>query len=242
MTVQVALCPDRLVVARRKHRWSKAIEGAVHAVAGDPVSVLAKLLGNEPITVVLSSHFVRHCVLPWSKALNSQGDWLAFAQHNFQATYGASVASGWQIRVSGRGRAPRVATAVDTALVDALRALPQVASIQPYLMAAFNYRKSTLAAADTWLVLQENRRLTVAFISMGQWRLARTRRIDADWASALPALLDRESAALGGDACRTVHLCSEGDPTDNAGPYRLVDVTLPRSFGPELRQYAMAVH
>ena len=241
MRAHVALCPDRLVVARRKHRWTRRIEGALHPADGDAVATLARLMGKEPITVILSSHFVRYCVLPWSPALKSHDDWLAFAQHSFQATYGASTASAWHYRVSGRGRTARVATAVDIALVNALRALPQVASIQPYLMAAFNQRRSAIGT-DSWLVLQESGRLTVALISAGEWRLARTRRIDADWQDALASILDREAAAFGQGACNTVHLCSEEAPPAAAADYRLVDVTLPTFLGQDLRQYAMAVH
>lgn len=242
MKVRVGLCPDRLVVARRKHRWTSNVEGAFYPIGTDPVSTLAALAGKEPMTVVLSSHFVRYYVLPWSKALRSKDDWLAFAQHSFQTTYGPSAVSGWRIRVCGRGRSARVATAVNVALVDALRALPQVISIQPYLMAGFNTRLSTIANADNWFVLQESGRLTVALISSGEWRLARTRRVGADWQAALPALLDRESAALGKGAVNTVYLCSEGAPPTQAAPYRIVDVTLPRSLGEGLRQYAMALH
>ena len=242
MNVHVGLCPDRLVVARRKHGWTKNVEGAFHPIATDPVSTLAGLACKEPMTVVLSSHFVRYCVLPWSKALRSKDDWLAFAQHSFQTTYGASAVSGWRIRVCGRGRSARVATAVDLALVDALRALPQVTSIQPYLMAGFNARRSTIAGADSWFVLQENGRLTVALISSGEWRLARTRRVDTDWRAALPALLDREAAALGKGAFNAVHLCSEAEPPAEATPYRIIDVTLPRFLGKQHRQYAMALH
>lgn len=238
--IRVGLCPDRLVVTRRRHALAP-VEGAIHAVSGDPVASLADMAADERIAVILSSHFVRYSVLPWSEGLTSQADWLAFAEHNFESVYGAAAVAQWRIHVCGSAREPRVATAVDAALIGALRSVPKVVSVQPYLMAAFNGRRGDVVE-DAWLVLQETGRLTLALISKGEWRLARTRRIDGDWLESLPVLLDRESAAVDDKRCDTVLLCSETEGPAQAGRYRITDITLRRRAKPALRQYAMALH
>jgi len=191
-------------------------------------------------TVLLSSHFVRYLVLPWSQALTSEEDWIAFAHHSFQSTYGAASTSGWHIRLSdtGPGRA-RVASAVDCALIDALCSVPGVVSIQPHLMSAFNARRREIGGKAAWFVLQEPARLTITLVVGGEWQLVRTRQVNGDWQAALPALLDRESALSGNSPCERVVLCSEDEAPPRAERYEFVDLTLPRGASASLRQYAM---
>jgi hypothetical protein len=160
------------------------------------------------LKVVLSAQLVRYLVLPWSAALGSENEWLAFARHAFSSTYGAEAAS-WRIRVAGAesGKA-RVACAMDSALYEALRALPNVVSIQPELMGEFNERRPELAAGCAWFVLRESGRLTLCLICDGDWKLVRSRRIDEDWRAALPRLIARETAASGEPACERIVLCN----------------------------------
>jgi hypothetical protein len=231
------------VVARRSHRWSARVSREIRPVEADPIAALKHEVAGTRATVVLSSHFVRYLVLPWSQALTCEEDWIAFAHHTFQSTYGAASTTGWQIRLSntGPGRA-RVASAVDCALIDALRSLPEVVSIQPYLMSAFNARRRAIGGKAAWFVLQEATRLTVALIAEGEWQLVRTRQANGDWHAALPALLDRESALSGSSPCERLVVCSEEEPPPRAERYEIVDLTLPRGANASLRQYAMTSH
>jgi hypothetical protein len=239
---RIGVSPDRLVVARKRHRWTTKVEATTYPVSGDPAAALADLKTDGRITLTLSSHLVRYCVVPSSPALRRADDWQAYAAHLFGSTYGAA-ATGWHIRVAtGPARGARLASAVDRGLVEALRSTPGVASIQPYLMSAFNTRRRLIGNECAWFVLHEPGRLTYALVAKGEWRLIRRRRVGDDWQVHLPPFLDRESAALAEPACRTVFLVSESQPTSAPAPYEVVDITLPLRTDPSLRPYAMALH
>lgn len=196
----------------------------------EPIEELKRRAAGRRVTVVLSNHYVRYALLPPSKALRSEADWLAYAQHLFEATYGAA-ARAWEIQVSGR-----VAAAVDAALLEELRTIPTLGSVQPYFMAAFNARRKHLRTSSAWFVVQEPGRLALALLCDGQWKLIRTRRIEADWAKALEDLLEREAAAAQAPECPLAIVCTEDEPPSRAGRYELVEPAL----GP--RTHAMVLH
>ena len=205
------------------------------------MAALAGLARNARVHVVLSNHYVRYAVLPWSKALASDDDWQAFALHSFQSTYGAGVAANWHIKVSRAGaKRARVASAVDASLVDALRDVPGVASIRPYLMNAFNVRRRSLGKGTWWFVLQEAGRLVISRLVNGEWQLIRRRRAGADWKEALPQLLDRE--LLAEQRPDAVAICSEEEVAGATGDFRLVDLTLPPGASADMRPHVMALH
>jgi hypothetical protein len=178
----------------------------VDFLPGDSAEGLARLPGTERLEVVLSNHLVRYALLPWSPALASEREWMAYAQHVFAGTYGAD-ASAWRIRVcdGGRGRS-RVACAADAALLDAITAVERVVSIQPHLMAAFNAHRGEFGAEPGWFVLHEPGRLTLGLVADGEWKLLRNRQAADDWRDSLPDLLHRETAAGGVAPCERVVL------------------------------------
>jgi hypothetical protein len=229
--LRAGLCPDRLVLA-----------GAVHAVKQDPVAELRALAADRKLAVVLSNHFVRYAVLPWSRALPSELAWTAYAQHTFSSIYGPA-ATGWDIRVSRAGRSEaRVASAVDTALLESLRSIPGIVSIEPYLMVAGNARRRTLGMQPGWFVLHEPGRLTLGLIENRCWKIVRCRQAREDWRDTLADVLDRELAAAGDLECEHAFVCSEQEVPAKLGRYRLTDVTLPRGASADARAYAMALH
>lgn len=210
---RAGLCPDALVLA-----------GAVHG-AVDPVAELERRVGKARVAVILSNHFVKYSVLPWSAALRSAQEWVALAQHGFQSVYGAACER-WRVVVSGAAKGePRMAAAVDGALIDRLRALPQVVSIQPWLMSAFNAQRRALGAEPAWLVMHEPGRLTLALAGGGgAWRSVRSRKVQGDWRDALADLLEREAAAAEA-ACERALVWSDEPPPANLGRFRLADAT-----------------
>lgn len=198
------LCPGRLVL--RRAGKTRTVDVAPDWRAA--VEALPAALGERPprrLRVVLSHHFVRYALLPWNPALKSEEAWRAYAEHRLAAVYGASDAP-WALRVSATApRGARIACATEQALLDALQAAlrargVRLDSVQPHLMSAFNRERRRLGRASRWLVVEEAGRLALALIERGAWRVLRSRRVDAQWREALPALLARETALLGLDA------------------------------------------
>jgi hypothetical protein len=184
------------------------------------VSVLAEVLkphkGREA-GVVLADQFVRYALLPWSAAVRTPEQWLALARHRFAALHGAAAAE-WDVKVAETAPSgPRLACAVDRELVEALSAAfagagVGLASVQPFLVAAFNRIRGRIGAGSYWIVVEEPGRLTLALIQRGAWVAIRTRRSDARWRLVLPEILERESAFLGLDEpCMRVIVCAQGE-------------------------------
>lgn len=260
--LRIGLCPDRLVlagyrgglrrrVARRDIvplepvRDSAPWKPAVAALA----SALASSAAEKPdVAVVLSNHFARYALLPWNATLSTEAEWLALAGHRLASVHG-TAAGGWAVRVSRTApRGPRIACAVDQALLDALNAAmagsgAALVSVQPYLMAAFNRMRSAIGNATCWLVVEEPGRLVLALIERGSWRAIRSRRVDDRWRTTLPGILERESAVLGIERPCTqavVHAHAAPD-TDANDRYRMRDLTLTAGAAPGDRMIAMAL-
>ena len=229
--LRIAVCPARLVVTRGRTR-------EIVSTGDDRVSALKEIAGVAPVTLVISNHFARYCLLS-STALSSDQDWLAYARHVMTATYGAEAAT-WDVRVTSTDSSDaHIACALDPELSQALRALPGLRSIQPYLMAACNSRRRALRKATAWLVLHEPGRVVIAFLDRGAWRVLRSRQVKDDWLSALPDLLDREAAIAGTTPCDRVLLCSEEEVPTEIGRYEAIDISGAVS---ELRPYLMTLH
>jgi hypothetical protein len=211
--LRVGLCPDRLV-----------FRDSVQPVAGDPVAALKESVGRSRVSVVVSNHFMRYALLPGSGVLKSDEDWLAYARHEFQATYGTQT-SAWHIALCATGsNAPRLACAVDEELLASIRTLPGLASVEPYLMTAFNARRRSLSRRTAWFVLQEPGRLVLCLFTKGRWKRVRTRQASGDWQASLPDLLDRELAAASDVECSEALVCAEDELPERLGAYRIRDV------------------
>ena len=162
----VALYPERLLMARSsgglrrsiKHKQIVAVAGgeagapiwqpAVDALASQ---VALGAMAGARVTLVLSNRFVHYASIPYSDALGSAEEQLAFVRHCFSRVHG-SQADGWAIRLSqaGPGKA-RLACGVEQTLVDALAKVmaplgSRYRSLQPHLMASFNRWRTRLIA------------------------------------------------------------------------------------------------
>jgi hypothetical protein len=192
--LRVVLYPERLVVARMSggitrrllHKeivslpparegepsWFPAVE-AVGVKAADGAFALAD------VTLVLSSRFVRYVVVPWSEALASREEELAFARHCFASVYGSEAAT-WACKLSSsRQRKPRLACAVERPLMDALNQRlgglgRRYRSLQPHLMASFNRIRAEVRDQSAWLVVAEPGLLCLALLQEGCWQTVRT--------------------------------------------------------------------
>lgn len=258
--LRVGLCPDRLVVAGYRGASRRRIARAdviplelAHdpapwqaAVAALPAALSAPK--KSEVTVILSNHFVRYALLPWNATLKTDAEWHALARHRLLSVHG-QAAEGWAVRVSETApRGPRVVSAADQAMLDALDAAiagsgATLASVQPYLMAAFNRMQPAISNASCWLAIEEPGRLTLALIERGSWRAIRSRRADDRWCAMLPEILERESAILGLEQpCTQVAVCTQvAFDADTQGAYHLRDVTLAAGAAPGDRLLAMAL-
>lgn len=216
--VLIGLYPDRLRWLRHDARLRVRDRGcvAVATQAGPrwapAAAALAQALATMEAkraraTVVLSSHFVRHALVPWSVHTADDAQRSEMARYAFAQIYGPAVED-WAVQVSDGGLgAHAVASAVDRALLDAVAAAGAVVrlridSVQPHLMAAFNRFHARLGRRSHWFALVEPGALCVALLARGRWRRLVCRRSDEDWGRALRALLMQE-ACLGGPAVAT---------------------------------------
>ena len=225
--LRISLSADSLTLAayERGLRPGKA-RSAVTPVQGNPndpewraaVDALPGTLaafGNHEVSVVLADQFVRYALLPWNPALKSDEQWLALARHRLGSVHGAAAAE-WDVKLTETApNGPQLACAVDRELLAELSAKLAAANVrlisaQPFLVAAFNRIRRTIGNGSCWLLVEEPRPLTLAFIQHGVWVAVRSRRTDPGWRGALPELIERESAFLAlSEPCTRVIVCAQ---------------------------------
>ena len=185
----VSLAPGAVAIARiargfRPRIVSKQVIDCDPASGTEPwqgaADTLAKAIEpfrSEPVdvTMVLSNHFARYSVVPFDAAITSSDEELALARFHFTKIYGERARS-WDVRMgNGRHGAPRLASAVDAALIQAIRACfprkqkARLVSVQPYLMSAFNLWRGAMAKDNAWLLLVEPQRVCLALVAGGKW-------------------------------------------------------------------------
>ena len=213
----IGLSPGAIACVRLRGRLRSRIAGKTliacdPAPAGQPwqgaLAALQQLdLGAAAVSVVLSNHFVRYALVPWSDALRGPAEEEAYVRHHFVRVHGERAKS-WAVRWSG-GTGARLACAVDAELVAALRACvakqakARLASLQPYLMAAFNRWRGELPAAGAWLLLVEDGRACVALHAGDGWQSVQNSRGSA------AELLERERHRVAGEIPDLVLACAE---------------------------------
>lgn len=235
--LRVVLCPSHAALTAIEHRFTR--RGIAHEVrrreivtgdGGDPKGaakrrydrVLMALEAALPAyaqhkaaaTLILSNHFSRYMLVPWSEELAGDAERQAFARLRFRELYG-DIANQWELRLSpDRDGVAQLSSAVDRRLLAAARDIfarkgMRIASIQPHLMAAYNRAYPLLQRRTAWLGLVEPGLLFLALLQQGRWSRLRTLRIGAGWQDELPQLLDREACLAGvGDAANEVLLAA----------------------------------
>jgi len=177
----IGLAPAQLSLERRRGFFgARTVEKAT--LACDPAfgsepwqGAVAQLGGVKAAqdcsaTVVLSNHFVRYALVPWSDALSGPAEEEAYVRHHFARVHGERARS-WALRWSESGAGARLASAIDKALLDALKKrLPRLASVQPYLMSAINRWRKSIPRGGAWLALVEPDRACIALHAGGRWR------------------------------------------------------------------------
>jgi hypothetical protein len=213
---RLGLCSDRLFLSKnRVIPLQPCADAAEWRAAVDALPEILLSLKCHEASVVLADQFVRYALLPWNAAVKSEEQWLALARHRLAAIHGPA-AGAWEIRLTDTApMGPRLACAVDRELIEELAAKfvaanVRLASVQPFLIAAFNRIRKAVGHGSCWLVVEEPGRLTLAFIQRGVWTAIRSRRADARWRDMLPEIIERESAFLALSApCTRVIVCAQ---------------------------------
>jgi hypothetical protein len=212
--LRIGLGPDRLIVSGAKAIDVPPGSGGWDAAVKSLDEALASARGGEA-SVVVADQFARYVLLPWNETLKTEEQWLALARHRFSGLHGARAAE-WDVRVTATGpKGPRLACAVDLALIAALKGAflaRQIAliSVQPFLVAAYNRIRRMVGNGSCWVVVEEQGRITLVLIRNGAWLAIRGRRCDERWRIVLPEILEREAAFLGlSEPCQRVIVCAQ---------------------------------
>lgn len=156
--------------------------------------------------VVLSNHFVRYVLVPWSAQLSDRHERQAYLRHCFGVAYG-EAAKRWDLRMSDAGMdKPSLASGIDLALLESLRDTlddegVRLDAVHPYLMMGANLTRRWLPRGAVWFALIERGRLCLSLLDNGVWKAVRNYPAEADGDETLGTLLEtllaRESMLCG---------------------------------------------
>jgi hypothetical protein len=220
------LCPDQLQVIRAGRGWRRSAacgfaETFVRDADRPPwqaaVDAFQRFLattetGTGTLDVVLSNHFVRYLLVPWNAQVASAEEFRNCAAGMFEDIHG-EVSLEWDVSVSAeRAGAPQLAAAVDRSLLEAIRATVaptrlRLASVQPYLMAAYNRVARAHTGKDFVFMLLEAGRACILAAQGGKWcHVSTAAAPEAE--QALSSLLAREMqlADLQGESVPPVYV------------------------------------
>jgi len=237
--LHVALSPDRLDIAMYKRGSSPELRSTAVPPSTSPdvpnwqsaVVALEAFLRNfnskstatksrrrTRLHVVLSGHFTRWQLLPWSADIKNTTQLNAYAEFQFREVYGA-VSQQW--RVIAKTQPPGLATpvcAIDLALQEELQRIALAAgcnlvAVQPYYSAAFDtWRKKIKTKSDSnlvWFIAAEPGRVGVGLVQNGCWQALHSERVSeantgaglgtSSWHDKVEALMNRMALANGVD-------------------------------------------
>lgn len=267
--VSLAITPARIVLVRTHGllrpkvvaKSSVAVPGAGIENGWQPaLDTLAKIMRTDAqwqaaaVDVVVSNHFVRYQIIPWSAVITSAAVRAAYVRESFGQVYGDSTAT-WAYSVSStRHGAAWFASAIDqpllTQLEDAVgQGQSKLRSVVPYLMPAFNRARRMLKDKNMWFVQLEPNRLLLMLVIDGRWQAVSSHQLSAgQWQTQLPLLLEREWHLHGSGSLPRKVVISAPDTQpvtlDDMGPWVfdwLQPVPHPGLSASTDTQYAMAL-
>jgi hypothetical protein len=220
--LRIALSPAEIAVGDRTIDCDPGFgnepwQGAVAALRSFEIKRPCKC------TVVLSNHFVRYAVVPWSDALGTAAEEDAYIRHHFAKIHGERAKS-WVLRASAGGGADRLASAIDAALLEEIRASfpkggkARLVSVQPQLMAAINQWRKAIPPGGAWLVLADSDRACVALHSGGGWRSVQVGK--GGWLGLLERERFRLNGGIEGGFPELVLLAGAAAPSEPSGGWK----------------------
>ena len=197
--IGIYLAPHKLALTRLARgvrprsigeaNWSNDLEDDVHW--SNALNALNAFLAKPEwqgavARIVVSDHWVRYAMVPFSDALSGAAERLAHARHVLNGIYG-EVVSQWTVTL-GESRPGRdqVACALPAGLIEELQLMLlryriPLKSLQPQLVSAYNHWRARLPESGAWFVSIEQGSLAAARLGGGNWDRVRSVRIGADW-------------------------------------------------------------
>ena len=169
--------------------WANELQDDTHwsATLNALESLLAKAEWQGAIArVVVSDHWVRYALVPFSAALSGAAEHLTHARHVLGGIYG-EVVSQWTVSLAdARPGTARVACALPASLIEELQLIltrykVPLRSLQPQLVSAYNHWRGKLPDGGAWFVSIDQGSLAAARLAPGGWDRVHSVRIGADW-------------------------------------------------------------
>ena len=209
--LQVFLAPDRVAALRfGRGLRRRAPESRIVNIAAEQAdeagraaaSAFDRLLGEMGarqcrVSVVLSNHFVRYLVVPWSSRVATPEERASLAGHSFAKVFGES-AQRWTARVSpAAGARATLAAAIDTDLLHQLRSAADAAgarldSVQPLLMAVYNAWRRDVREGPLSVLVAEPGRWCWASLLDGAWRRVQSGKLGERGGVELAEIVERQ--------------------------------------------------
>lgn len=189
--------------------WRNEAQRMLGPSLADPGEALSGLPRGARCRLVVSSAFARYALVPFSADVIGREAGEALAAHVFRRTHGERV-DAWRVRIAPAPAGhPRIACALDAALLDALAAAARergvtLRAIEPAFVAGFNAARRRLPAS-CWLAVAEPGRLVLGLLIGGRWRHLAAERCGTDPRASIERALGRE-AMLAEDAGATANL------------------------------------
>ncbi|MDP3515142.1 MAG: hypothetical protein Q8S20_20560 [Sulfuritalea sp.] len=238
--IRLALHADRAALVRLGGRQRRSV--AATQIVSFPVDArepgrIGEAIGKAlslpewrhgAIEIVLSHALCKLALVPGGIDVRGRTEEEALYRSCLEEANGELLA-GWRIAVAeAPTHLPRLACAIDGALIDALDSAAassggRIVSLRPLLVDAYNARRGEMASGRFGLITVERERCCLARIQDGVWQSLRVRRLFDDPETELASLL-RQERVLAGDepAADGLLLCAPNHP----------QLRLPAGFAP----------
>lgn len=230
--LRVVLCPDKVIILGLgkglhytiRHEviftcssepgevpWRQAIAALAQWLQGNEV-------GRARATVILSNHFVRYALMPFSPEVTNLVEEHELAQAVVGNIYG-DVAQKWKLVISDGGyNEARLIAAMDIELLEAIthvfaQASVRLVAVKPYLTSVFNACRKQIPGSGGMIAVAEPGQLLAVVAKENKLLSVRRVALSGDLVEQLPKLLQREVMLSGlEEADASIYLRVAGSP------------------------------
>ena len=141
---------------------------------------------NANARIVISDHWARYAVLPWSTDISNDSERTAHARLILSNTYG-DLADEWTICLTdNRPFVPAIVSAIPSELLQHLKDILQarklrLVSVQANTIVSFNAWRNHLADQSSWFAAVDDGSLVAMHLTEGHCDQVQSVRISGDW-------------------------------------------------------------